>query len=72
MRSMTRTGVIKTPAKLEVEAETMAPGTFPLAMEVNATEDCTVDGTSVRNRIPMYISSVMNSVRGRRARPMRG
>ena len=65
-------GVINTPTKLEVDADTIAPATFPFAMEVKATEDCTVDGTSVRNKIPRYISCEMNAVSGRSAIPMSG
>jgi len=30
----------------------IAPGTLPLAMEVKFTDDCTVDGTRHRKRMP--------------------
>src|SRR5699024_4771898 len=41
-------------------------------MEVNATEDCTVEGTRVRNKMPRYISSMINNVSGRSASPTMG
>ena len=44
---MTKRGVAKTPTRFEADAETIAPATFPLATDVKATEDCTVDGTKV-------------------------
>src|SRR5699024_2745566 len=53
-----------TPTRLEADAATMAPATLPRPMEVNATEDCTVEGTRVRNKMPRDISSVINNVSG--------
>ena len=35
----TSSGVTKTPIRLENDALTIAPATFPLAIEVNAIED---------------------------------
>ena len=69
---MTSNGVMITPTKFEAEADTIAPATFPFAIEVKATEDCTVDGTSVRNRIPKYMSFDMTAVSGRSAMPISG
>jgi len=39
---------------LEKEALQTAPATLPFAMEVNAIEDCTVDGKKHINRKPQY------------------
>ena len=72
MRSMTNAGVATTPTRFDAEALTMAPATFPRATEVNATEDCTVDGTRVRYKIPRYISGERTAVAGRRAMPISG
>ena len=72
MRSMTNAGVATTPTRFDAEALTMAPATFPRATEVNATEDCTVDGTRVRYKMPRYMSDERNAVVGRRAMPISG
>ena len=52
MSSMARSGVATTPTSDERLAATTAPLTLPRAMPVSATEDWTVDGTSVRKRMP--------------------
>ena len=41
------------PRMLDNEALTIAAGTLPWAIEVNAIEDCTVDGTRHRNSTPV-------------------
>ena len=41
---------------LDNDALTMAAETWPRAIEVNAIEDCTVDGTRHRNSNPLYRS----------------
>src|SRR5699024_4813930 len=69
---MTSTGVASTPTRFEAEAATIAPATLPRPIEVKATEDCTVDGTSVRNKMPRYMSSEMTRVSGLSASPMMG
>ena len=50
--SPTSKGVRNMPKMLEAEAEQMAAGTLPPAIEVNAIEDWTVDGRTQRNRMP--------------------
>ncbi len=50
--SQTRAGVRNTPRMFEADAETTAPATLPLAIEVNAIEDCTVEGTRDRYSRP--------------------
>ena len=50
--SSTSSGVAKTPMRFEADALTIAPGMLPRAIEVNATEDCTVEGTRHRKRMP--------------------
>ena len=52
MSSITSRGVAKTPTRELADAATIAPETLPRAMEVNATEDCTVEGTNVSRRMP--------------------
>src|SRR5580704_2569193 len=41
----TASGVTKMPMILEAEALQIAAGTLPLAIDVKAIEDCTVDGS---------------------------
>lgn len=41
------------PAREEKEPAQIAAGTLPRAMDVNAIDDCTVEGTSVRKSSPM-------------------
>ena len=53
MSSTTNSGVSTTPSMLDNEALTMAAGTLPCAIDVNAIEDCTVDGTRHRNSRPV-------------------
>jgi len=48
--------VSTTPRMLDNDALTMAAETWPRAIEVNAMEDCTVDGTRHRNSSPLYRS----------------
>ena len=40
------------PNKFDKVAAHTAAGTFPLAIEVNAIEDCTVDGSKVKYNVP--------------------
>ncbi len=54
---ITSSGVTKTPSRFENDALTIAPATLPRAIDVNAMDDCTVDGTRHRYRMPVYISS---------------
>ncbi|MNT74071.1 hypothetical protein D3C72_2128510 [compost metagenome] len=49
----TSNGVRNMPKIFEAEAEQIAAGTFPPAMEVKAMEDCTVDGSTQRNSTPI-------------------
>lgn len=72
MSAITNSGVAKTPMRLEAEALTMAPATFPRAIEVKATDDWTVEGTSVRYRIPIDIPLEITISRGLSARPIAG
>ena len=51
--STTSSGVSPTPRMLDSDALTIAAGTLPWAIEVNAIEDCTVDGTRHRNSTPV-------------------
>ena len=48
----TSSGVMKTPSRFDTDADTTAALTWPRAMATNVIDDCTVDGTSVRNRKP--------------------
>ena len=43
---------------LDNDALTMAAETWPRAIEVNAMEDCTVDGTRHKNSNPLYRSTL--------------
>ena len=45
-------GVTNMPIMLEAEALQSAAGTLPPAIDVNATDACTVDGKVQRNRRP--------------------
>ncbi len=44
---------MKMPSRLEADALQTAAGTLPLAMDVNAIDDCTVEGSVHRKRMPM-------------------
>ncbi|GEM_PF-3028276 len=67
------TGVTKVPTRLEVVAETIAPGTLPWAIEVKLIEDCTVEGTRVSQSSPRYSTGEMaQGVSTRRAMPTSG
>ncbi len=71
----TSTGVMKMPATLLRVALHTAAGTLPLAIEVKAIEDCTVDGSTHRNRIPSsrwLLGSIQPAPRARIARPSAG
>ena len=73
MSSTTRSGVSTTPRMLDSDALTIAAGTLPLAIEVNAMEDCTVDGTRHRNSTPVYRPGVnTDGTRARAAKPRMG
>ena len=51
--STTSSGVSTTPRMLDNDALTMAADTWPRAIDVNAIDDCTVDGTRHRNSTPV-------------------
>ncbi|MNC65507.1 hypothetical protein D3C75_1158050 [compost metagenome] len=51
---LTKIGVINIPIRFENEALHTAAATFPFATEVNAIDDCTVDGKKHINRKPQY------------------
>ena len=51
--SVTSTGVTKMPSMFDAEALTTAAATLPRAIEVNAMEDCTVDGSRHRYSTPV-------------------
>jgi hypothetical protein len=48
----TSSGVMKIPTRLDAEALHTAAATFPRAMAVKPIDDCTVDGSMHRNRMP--------------------
>ncbi len=48
MSHSTSRGVTTMPATLDTVAPQIAPATFPRATDVNATDDCTVDGSRDR------------------------
>ena len=48
----TRAGVTMMPSRLEKDALHTAAATLPRAMAVKAIEDCTVEGSKVRNSMP--------------------
>jgi hypothetical protein len=53
MSKTTSSGVSTTPRMFDSDALTIAAGTLPCAIDVNAIEDCTVDGTRHRNNTPV-------------------
>ena len=48
-----RSGVRNMPKIFEADAEQMAAGTLPPAIDVKAMDDCTVEGSTHRNRMPV-------------------
>ena len=58
---MTNSGVSTMPIRLENDALHIAAATLPFAMEVNAIDDCTVDGRQHKNITPAYNSGVNTS-----------
>ena len=72
IRSIANSGVATTPTMLDSDALTIAPATLPPAIEVNAMDACTVEGTSVRKRIPRYSPSPSTNLRGKSAIPKSG
>src|SRR5260370_29225499 len=52
--TLTTTGVRKMPIRLEADALHTAAATLPLAIDVKAIDDCTVEGSVHKNRTPMY------------------
>jgi hypothetical protein len=69
----TSSGVNTMPRMLDNDALTIAAGTLPWAIEVNAIDDCTVDATRVRNNTPVYRSGVnTDGTRMRAASPRSG
>src|SRR6185312_15405656 len=66
-------GVMKMPSRLDAEAAHTAAETFPRAIEVNAIDDCTVDGRVHRNSTPRYRLGVTSGASsGRNAQPISG
>src|SRR4029078_6824307 len=59
--TVTNTGVSTIPIRLENDAMHLAAATLPFAMEVNAIEDCTVEGRQHKNNTPAYNSGVNTS-----------
>ncbi|SHX00483.1 Uncharacterised protein [Mycobacteroides abscessus subsp. abscessus] len=51
--NITNTGVMKTPNIFETDALTTAAATLPRAIDVNAIEDCTVEGNRHRYSTPV-------------------
>src|SRR5258706_4080105 len=71
--TLTITGVRKMPIRLEADALHTAAGTLPLAIDVKAIDDCTVDGSVHRNRTPVYSAGVTSGAStGLSARPSSG
>ena len=67
------TGVKRMPTRFETVAAHNAAGTLPRAMEVNATEDCTVDGSTHTKITPAHSSGVSRCGTNARApRPRAG
>lgn len=61
------------PSRLDAEAAHTAAETLPRAIEVNAIDDCTVDGSVHRNSTPRYRSGVTSGAsRGRNTQPISG
>src|SRR5882757_11446443 len=61
------------PIRLENEALHKAAATFPLAMDVNAIDDCTVDGRQHKNITPAHRSGVNTSgTSARESKPSNG
>lgn len=52
----TSNGVSATPRMLDSDALTIAAETLPRAIDVNAIDDCTVEGTRHKNSNPLYRS----------------
>ena len=70
--SMASSGVATTPTIEESEALTIAAATLPPAIEVNAIDACTVEGTKVKNRMPIYSPSPSTKRSGESAKPTSG
>src|SRR5258708_34083316 len=71
--TVTSAGVTTIPIRLENDALHIAAATFPFAMDVNAIEDCTVDGRQHKNITPAYKSGVNNSgTNTRESKPSNG
>ena len=70
---MTSNGVSTMPIRLENEALQIAAATLPRAIEVNAIEDCTVDGRQHRNITPVYSPGVSaHGTSSRESKPSNG
>ena len=65
MSSAASTGVITTPSTLEMDAELTARATFPRATEVNAMDDCTVEGRMHKKRKPVARAGLSTDVGAR-------
>src|SRR6478736_3396642 len=71
--AVTSAGVTTMPIRLENDALHIAAATFPFAMDVNAIEDCTVDGRQHKNITPAYKSGVNTSgTNTRESKPSNG
>ena len=56
MATCTSSGVATIPIRLDSDALHTAAATLPRAIAVNAIDDCTVDGSNVRNNSPDAIT----------------
>ena len=71
--SPTSAGVTKIPSRLDADAAHTAAGTLPFAIDVNAIDDWTVDGSVHRNSTPAYSVGVTSGCStGFSARPSSG
>ena len=71
--TVTSNGVSTMPIRLENEALQIAAATLPRAIEVNAIEDCTVDGRQHRNITPVYSPGVSaHGTNSRESKPSNG
>ena len=61
-KTVTSNGVRKTPSRFDIDALQTAAATLPRAIEVNAIDDCTVEGRAHRKRIPTINSGVSSQL----------
>src|SRR3546814_10716351 len=58
-----RRGLMKTPRKFDSDAAHNAAATLPPAIDVNAIDDCTVDGIKQRSRSEEHTSELQSLMR---------